>query len=237
MRLLGDIAQNVMDLYYQDNKSDDDFFRPYHFLYMCSLAYQLLLQTEFNNSRRVSQEEESGQPIGFVSDDWFVPESVTFTRAGNGTDFTCTLKYPVFNFQYDTQNSGLKEIFFEDCGKNNTFVKVPVEAKWEIKHYPAVDDVIFGYPVGATVNLMNVRCGIKKGIAFYIPAPADMESPDNANISIAGPVAELVFATVFKVFDDARKGIAGTGIDMTADQNKNKIPQTELAEKLKALKP
>lgn len=216
MGFLIDTAQNAMDLYFQQYRSDEEFFQEYHFKYLCGIAYAKLLQEEYEKSYNKNLAEH-GLGEAQLNPDWFISIE-TDVKASDIGDREIVLKQKPFTFRYDKQSSGIQGLFPLN-GKCGDFIRITIDEIWKLKRPPATN-ITWWYPVANKILLSKTKCGLNKVRIVYIPAIGENDDeivPQQLEEDIIKKVLELMFA--------ARQGVV---IDKTSNQNTNKVIESEI---------
>lgn len=223
MGKLAVIAQNTMDLYYQQFKSTEDFFELSHFEYLNSIAYAAVLQEEYEKSYKMSLIER-GIGMGEVNTLWLLQEEIEIKKSDSKiARYEAEFKQIPFSFKYDRSDSGVQEIIPLN-GQCDSFIKMSVAERWKLKLLPYSNE-IFWYPMSNKIYFSNIHCGMSKALLLYVPG-INSECADEA--VIADTMEESVIRRTLELMFQARNGAI---IDMSSDQNPNKNLQTEINEK------
>lgn len=222
------LAQNTMDLYYQQYASDEDFFKIYHFKYLNGITYAALLQAEYEKSYAKNL-AETGIGMATISDDWFCHETVQLVRATEIGQFVTQLKcHKIFSFRYDRQDTGLKDVIALN-GSCGDFIRLRFIERWKLQLLPEGTPEIYYFPLGNKIYFSNITCGLSKAIVVYIPALNMLD-----DIDIAPTLeADIVQGTLNLMFA-ARQG--KPVIDTTNDGNPNATMETEINEKFEKIR-
>lgn len=220
MNTLDVVAQQIMDLYYQEYKSTEDFFELMHFQYMASIVYSDLLQKEYEKSYKLNL-AETGIGEASLNPAWFITEHLTIIRTDDGVaDFVGELKCPVFQFTFDKSNCGIKDLMGLN-GKCKDFIRMNSDERYKIALLPPSPEV-YWFPLGEKkIYFANVYCGVSKALVLYIP---EANYLNDSAIIPSGIEAQLVRA-VLDIMFAARNGKV---IDVTEDSNPNSALQTEI---------
>jgi hypothetical protein len=218
MAELGVVAQNLMDLWYQEDPSGEQFFEIYHFKYMVAIAYAQLLQEEYNQSYQRNLSEE-GMGVPSLSSDWYISEEIRVVASDDIAPFKAELKTRPFSFAYDRQNSGIKDII-PISGKCRDFIRIGLEARWQLHHIPD-EDVVYWFPIQKDVFFEKLFCGTKAIRILYIPSLDGLEDKSQIPDVYQGQI----IAGALQLMRMAKDGVV---IDTTNDNNANATLQTEI---------
>lgn len=226
MANFSDLAQNIMDLYYQQYKSDEDFFELYHFEYLSWVAYSKLLQDEYEKSYKMAL-AETGIGLAQINPQWYKIEEKDVVASDMG-DREVVLDNCPFTFRFDKQSTGIQDIL-PLSGKCGEFIRLGIGEWWKLKNAPNTD-IVWWTPVGNKIIFKKLKCGLKKVKIIYIPS-FDLKNPDNCMLTDSAQ-ADIIDWVLQRMFA-ARQGIV---IDMTANQNPNKVIETEIDTAFRNLK-
>ncbi len=219
MGKLSIVAQNVMDLYYQQYKSEEDFFQFSHFLYLTAIGYAAYLQSEYEKSYAKNL-AETGTGEATLNSEWFITEEIEIKNSDQVASFYAQLKHPVFQFNFDKQSSGIKDIIALN-GRCKDFVRINFDERYKLSLLPPSEE-IYWYPLVSKLFFHRIQCGLSKALAIYIPAV----SCDNEDAVIPDAMEGIVLASTIDIMQRAK---AGTPIvDATSDGNPNKEMLNEI---------
>lgn len=225
MGQLIETAQNTMDLYYQQYKSDEDFFEEYHFKYLNAVAFSQILQEEYEKSYKLSLAEK-GVGEAQLNPEWFIPEERDVVGSDMG-DKELTLTDCPFTFRFDKQSSGIQGVY-PLSGKCGDFIRMSIDDQWKLKNAPE-SDIVFWFPLSNKIVFKNVKCGLKKVKVVYIPSLKSLADscviPDSMQMEVIQRTLQLMFV--------ARQGAV---VDMSNNQNPNKAMESEIDTVFKNLK-
>lgn len=225
MAQLSETAQNTMDLYYQQYKSDEDFFQFYHFQYLNSVVYGKILQEEYEKSYKLSLAER-GIGEATMNPEWYVPAELDVVPSEEG-DREVVLPSCPFTFRFDRSSTGIQNIS-QLAGRCGEFIRISAEETWKLKSAPNTD-IIWWYPLGNKIIFPKIHCGLKKVRVLYIPSLKELDD----NCAIPDSMAHDIIAGTLNLMFIARSGGV---VDMTSNQNPNKVMETELDTTFKNLK-
>lgn len=215
------LAQNIMDQYYQQYRSDTDFFRLYHFKYMAAIGYAKLVQDEYKEQYEKNKAEEG---YGYLSapSDWLVSEKKKVDRDDEDQYFVELDNFPM-TFLFDNQNTAIQDV--EPVGNNNCreFQRIQKDLLWQYKLLSDFTDVTYWFVDGKKIIFKNLLCKPKEVKITYIPG-LSINIDDNFNIPVTKEAD--VFDWVLNRLIIARQG---TVIDWSQDGNPNKTVQHEIS--------
>lgn len=209
-----DAAQNVMDAYFQDFRTDDAFFDLPDFAVWIGKVYGSVADEVAKEIYAGSLAETGTGQITF-SQDWWQSKVFDIKRSGGEIFIDLDIKY--VGFTYDTQNSGIQMLMpiGNGCG---TFIRTSLTQLWILKH-TTVSDIAWWYPDRNRI-LIKTTSNVSKARVYYIPTAED----DNFKLPSSKEYA--IAATAWNFMMQAKQGTPF--VDMTNDQNKNITPQTEI---------
>lgn len=221
------LAQNIEDLYYQQYKTDDDFFELYHFKYLASITYSALLQQEFEKSYAKNLQEH-GEGSADLNPEWFIHEELKIKRAQEIAPYEAQLSCrSAFSFRYDKQNSGIKDILPLN-GRCGDFIRMSMDEKWKFDLLPTSSE-IYWFPLGPKIYFSNIHCGASRATIIYIPAIDGMDD----NVQIADGMQKTIIEETLNLMFTARNGKV---IDTTNDGNANATLETEINDKFSKIR-
>jgi hypothetical protein len=227
MAFLKNTAQNLMDLYYQNYKSDEDFFKKHHFKYIAAVAYNALLQSYYDDSYRRNL-AENGRGDVDLNQDWFITEEVEIKNE-HGL-FVGSFKNKPYAFMHDNQYRSISTIIplTQTTGCIVKLARIDEKIVWQLSSLPKTA-YTFWYLLGGKLRFANVRCGVGKVLVYLIPALMDTEDDRVIADALEAPVIQAALNMMFT----ARQG---TVVDMTNNQNPNKAMETEIDTVFRGLK-
>lgn len=209
-----------MDLYYQQFKSDEDFFEVEHFEYLNGVVYAKLLQEEYERSYQKSL-AETGRGYATISPQWYIEETVKVTTSDMG-DAEIVMKDCPFTFRFDRSNTAIQGIY-PIKGKCKDFISINIDERFKFDGLPK-STVVYWYPVSNKIILHNLSCGLKEAKIIYIPGLK--AGSDKCGIS-DGMEYDVINGTL----DLMKRAKQGEVVDMTNNNNPNKALETEISAK------
>lgn len=221
------VAQLAMDNYYQQYKGEDDYWDLEDFVSMCGNTVSGLYSTFYQQEYAMLRQERKDEVISFDAG-WLLEQEAEVQKAGDR--LFAVLEKPVMTFPYDQSSSGIQTIFITEPSSFDELERTNLGALWQLKYLPKTNRIFFYSDVEKTscVSISKLgfinkgNCNIKKIRILYIPSMSD----EFANVA-DGIIADVVLKTVLAM----KQMAANTVVDQTADQNSNKILQTELDKK------
>jgi len=213
------VAQMVMDSFYQEFSKDSDFFQLEDFTRYTYAAYSSLLQDDFDKSIKKNYQLR-GEATPELNDEWFTVKKFPVEHS-TSSDF---IKIgPFFSFENDSDFTSIKGIFVdgEVCGCHG-FHKIKYTAVQTLKYLPKSDKSFYYYPLADKIHLVNGKCSLKEVNLIYIP----MLNDDNSElIKVPETLVSDIIMNTLKLMRESKDN---TVIDMTSNQNPNKVIQTEI---------
>jgi hypothetical protein len=212
------LAEKTMDLYYQQYKSQEDFFELEDFMFYCSVAYAFLLQEDYNEMYKASK-QDTGIAEGEINPEWYVPEVLNVKRNPVTDEWEAQLTNKPFSFRFDKTFSSIGNI--EAAGGNcQKFIRSHANRNNFRDRLPNTKNV-YWYPQGRKITFKNVKCGLKSVRIYYIPSLADLAPETEISEAFGEPVMKRTLALMF----EARNGKV---INLTNDQNVNAVMESEI---------
>jgi hypothetical protein len=205
------LAQDIMDAYYQDFKSHEDFFELDYFVRQVKYVYDELLKAEYERRRQELRQERAAQEL-FVSFDESWLQREEFELEGK-TELI--LKHNIFSFPFNTDNSGVQDLLPLDS--NCIFARTTESGFWKRKYDPTTNEVTWWYVKGNNKIALKHTCTAQKAAALYVAEVHD-------DLDISGSFANAIQTQVLTLMFGAKNGNI---INETNDGNKNKTIQTE----------
>lgn len=218
---LAELAQRIMDIYYQDYTSDEDFLDIEDFKSQVSTAYAKLLTDDYQAQKLINKQLE-GISVVSLSPDLLVSKVIKLQKEGDL--YVAPLPHPFFVFPFDAMATSIQSV--TPVGQRcNEFIKASIDDRWKIcmitqgtKSYYTCELNKIVFERLACKNLQEVN-------VTYAPAFDSSNNyffiPDTRAFTIQTMVLQVMFA--------ARDGNV---IDMSNDSNQNKAQQTEIDSEL-----
>lgn len=220
------VAQLAEDLYYQQYKGDDDFFDLDDFVRNCGNTIAAMYM-QFYLQEYAMQRQDRKNDAEVISFDagWLLEQEVEVVK--NGVGIYAKLDNAVMTFPYDKSSIGLQNIFITEPFSTDEVERTSLTSLWQLKYIPKTNRIFFYSEVSANdcltiskIGFVNKgNCNIKKIRVLYVPSMVD----ENALVA-DGIINDAVMKTVATM----KQLASGNVVDMTADGNSNKIPQTEI---------
>lgn len=215
-RILKYIAQSCMDDFYQNYKSDFQFFDLDDFITNVGQTiagiYQKYYELQYKDLRGERKDEIVTFDTGMLSSQ---PLEV---KEENGK-LSAVITQPVMTFMYDQNNTGLQVV--QDAVNSVEIERTSVTELWQLNYMPKVNRVFFYGGIDKVHFVKSGDCNISKVNLLYIPAM----HPDAV---VADTVADAAIQqTVLQMRQMAEKQI----VKKSLDNNDNKILETEIDKK------
>jgi hypothetical protein len=222
MANLADTAQITMDLYYQNYKTDEDFFKLKHFLYLSGVAYSKLLEEEYILARKEAKLEEGLTDI-VLADDWLIEQTLELKPAEIEDTYEAPLAKPLFSFPYDPYSFGLQSV--RPAGKSlcPVFIRTSLRESWMDCILPATKNVFF-YVAGGKLRVRSNGCKPDKVILLMVP-DITAEAFGEAGGPVPKTKEDPIIRKTLEIMLRAREGVV---VDMSNNSNPNKVMQTEI---------
>ena len=216
-KLLKYVAQESMDLYYQNYKADSvDFFELEDFIRLngdvIAATYLSFYQQEYAMLRQEKKDDVVQFDIG-----WLDEQLLDVEKDSRG--LFATLKRSVMTFPYDRQGVGIQLVFIEEPASGISEVeRTNLSQLWQLNYLPKTDKIFFLGDVNKIRFVNKGNCNIKKVRANTVPGVfPEMSVPD-------GIVADSIPKTVMM----ARQLYGNQITKQTLDQNNNKTIESEV---------
>jgi len=178
--ILLDTASRVMDAYYQDFNSNDDFFRLEDFAWQIGVIYgkvaDEIAQAIYQNSRA-----ETGMGQITFSQDWWASKDFEVKQTNGEWNACLDIKY--VGFTYDSQNSGIQLVraLKGDC---QNLVRTTLTEIWQLDYITGTKTG-FWYVNGTNISFEKNHPNFIR--VFYIPTAQDenFKLPSSVEFDIA----------------------------------------------------
>lgn len=206
-----------MDEYYQNYKSNNDFFSLGDFIFYCGMTMGEFYSGEFKNQKAEMKAEGNDSYVSF--DPSVLNEMDLDVKTKDGQRFA-EYTSPIFTFAFDSQGIGVQTVdpipFTSDCCR---IERLSNSGEWLACY---VDDQPF-FTVGKKgLTLRNTN--VNKVRVAYVPAIPD-GTDEMADVNVPDGIIDYVLANTIQLM----KAIAdGTIVKKSIDQNQNKTLQTEI---------
>lgn len=219
------VAQTAMDQFYQSYKGETDFFDLEDFISMCGNTIAGIYLQFYQQEYGMLRQERKDEVISFDAG-WLLEQEVEVQK--NGIGLYAKLDKPVMTFPYDRSSIGLQNIFIVEPASQDEVERTSLAALWQLKYIPKTNRIFFYSDTGGNAACLTIskigivnkgNCNIKKIRVLYVPSMTDGDA-----IVADGVIGDAITKTVLAMKQMAAENI----IDKTADQNDNKIMQTEI---------
>lgn len=210
------VAQDSMDLFYQNYKSNSDFFELEDFISHCGGVLGAFYQQEYQRVRAEMRSERRDEVAPFDPGILLLQELEVKNEDGR---VWADLQHSVMSFPFDEQGMGLQDILALDPRNGLAFERTTATAAFQLEYVPRAPIVWF-YMIGDRIHLINKSTAkLKKINALTVPS---VYSP---KLMIPDGIVEYVVTTAAMTI---KQGAQGTVVKKSSDQNPNKILQTEV---------
>jgi hypothetical protein len=205
-------AQRMMHLFYQDYKSNDDFFDLEDFIPFAGAAYGTILQDMFDKKRAEMRNEGENGYVDLPGE-WLIEQEIKLEKAV----MSFTLPERPMSFLRDENSIGIQHIEAGNgCGR---FHRARISEKWKAAHFPPTKDVWY-YLVGDRVRFLNNPvCQPEAVTIFYVP------NVNSKNLNLSDAALSAVWDMGITLMKKSKEGVI---VDKTNDGNPNKTIETEV---------
>lgn len=209
------LAGHIMDDFYQDYPSNEEFFSLSDFIFQTGSAYADILSKEFDVERLKMKQDGIDTYVSF-SHDWLQTQVLQLQRKSEEGEYYQLLQKPM-SFPYDKWDSGLQNVFPVGAKNNNELVRATIDTNWQNKFSPLTHTIYWTYLKDKIYPVTSLQSAPPSIRVVYIPEVSlDLEIPNSRNAMISVAVLTVM-----------RKLSEGFLIDESNNQNKNKLPVTE----------
>lgn len=212
------LAQDIMDLYYQEIKSEEDFFDIGHFIRQVDYAYGEVLKAEYDRLRKEMREDLQSK-LDYVTfeSDWQTHERLELQREEESGLFYVTPSKGVFSFPYGDSMMGYQNLLPIQRG-TCTLVRSSLQRLSLMEDFlPSDSGIVYWWPAKDKVYLTADCCKVVN--LWYIPT---IGADALLMPGVAGAITRYVLDIMFK----AREGVV---VDETNNQNSNKTMASEIS--------
>ena len=218
---IGELAQQIMDEYYQQVATDEDFFSLEDFVSRVKSTYSSII-TEYYQSDKLLNRQIDGFSYVTVPLDLLRYETVE-VREGLGKVKYAPFEHPIFLFPYDSMVSGLQSVrqLREDGSLSSEFVKISVNDTWKTDHIKHGSKNYYSTEFKRVV-FQKLHCkDLKKVVIGYVPQVSSFTMDDEIN---EGPATQIRIALLQEMLG-AKNGAI---VDKSNNSNPNKALETEI---------
>jgi len=216
-RSLQFVGQSAMDKYYQEYKSDNDYWDIDDFIAYVgenvSAFYQKIYDQKYAELRQEGKDEIVDFDISLLSQA-VLDVDISLTKKKSTAKVPCG----IMTFMGDNQNSGIQMVRPSGTGFDCEFERCTMQQLWALNYMPFTKKIWFTFD---GINLQFTTSGIcqsKKVIVYYVPSfNPKMQIPD-------GIVSDVIAATILTM----RKEFEGQTVKKTLDLNQNQPLQAEV---------
>lgn len=215
LKQIGDMA---MAMYYQNYKSDDQFFDLAHFKFLAVNKYTELINDEAN-SNKLQNRGLTGFSFMEISSEWLIEETLKLQRDNKKNYHYVETERTPFPFDYDAMGSAVQYVSLvgNQCGE---LKRMAITDKWQLCGLPATS-TIFYYVEKNRIIFPNLTCNVKEIEVQYVPL---VECSDDNSAMHEDKVHDIIALTLNLMFG-ARQG---TMVDMSNNSNPNIVPAGEI---------
>jgi hypothetical protein len=217
MPLLADTAQIIMNLYYQSYRTDEGFFKLFHFKYIAGAVISKIMEEEYKEAKKLSRVDDDLADVNLPTE-WLVQEEYEVEKKGD--DNIIKLKHKPFSFPFDYLGRSVQTIQ-DKTDRKNDFIRIGVKEFWKLPSTPQSCKIFFAVEGDIIYFVRSKKLG--KLTIHYVPDITSDTFGDDGGIV---PVPEEQVIT--RSLDIMFKARSGTVVDMSNNSNPNKTVQTEI---------
>lgn len=209
------VAQQCMDLFYTDFKSNTDFFDLSDFILYSGNTLTGYYLSEYRQMKAEMRADRQEEVVAFS--EGVLSEQVLEVKNIDGV-LTSELECPVMSFPYDEQSTGIQQVLPTRSRDCQNLERSNINQIWQFKHLP-ITDRIFWYADGNEIKyFVNAIEPLNKVRVLYVPLV-------NKNMSVPSSLIDFVTTnTVMKMKQIA----AGVVVRESLSGNQNKTLETEI---------
>jgi hypothetical protein len=213
-RLL-DVAQRVLDQYFQDYAPADAFFTVDDFAYWISVVYGKFAD---DTAMMIYKNSLTENGVGYItfSQDWWKSKQYEIAKKDGESFVDLDIKY--VGFSYDTQNSGI-QLIIPIGNKCGTLYRTTITEVWQLNHITSAN-ISWWYVNDSKITFVNNgNSNLKSVKVFYIP------KADDENFDLPSSKEFEIATQAWNFLITAKQGTPL--IDQTNNLNRDKLPQGE----------
>lgn len=208
------VSQRSMDLFYQNFKSNSDFFELEDFQAHCAGVVSDIYRQDYLRMKAEMRSEKVDEVVSF---DPGILVRVTAEVKYENNEAFAILPESVMSFPYDNQASGIQAVLpISPIGLR--FERTTAAGLYQLDYVPTVPIAWF-YQQGERVWFKNKSNSRLAKVAFLI-----VPGIGSDKMLVSDGIVEFVITNAAATIKQAA---AGTVVKKAADQNPNKIIQTE----------
>lgn len=212
------VAQDSMDLFYQNYKSNSDFFDIEDFVRHCSGVMAGYYNQMYERARAEMRQERRDEIISFDAD-ILLPQILKIKEDKDAGELYADLEFPVMSFPFDEHGVGVQDIYAKHPNNKINFERTTATAKYQLKYVPACP-VIWFYKSVNRIRLINkTTTKLMEIVALTVPSVA------NPKLQVPDAIVEYVVTTAAATIKQAGQAVV---VKKSEDENPNKLPQTEI---------
>lgn len=212
-KILKYLGQDCMDNYFQNFRSDFQFFDLQDFIDNAGQTVAAIYQRYYELQYRELRGDRKDEVVTF--DAGMLVEQILKVENKGGNLFA-DLKQPVMTFMYDQNSAGIQSVF--NTADNTELDRTTVNELWQLPYVPKTNRTFF-YSGINRLNFVNKGdCNVKEVRVWYVPSMY-------ADAIIADTIAdEALQTTILQMRQLADKQV----VKKSLDNNENKILETEI---------
>lgn len=164
-KVLKFIAQSAMDEFYQNYRSDFQFFDLEDFItnvgQTVSSIYQKYYEAQYKDLRGERKDEV------VIFDTGMLAEQILDVTNKDGILFS-TITQPVMTFMYDQNSTGIQIV--QDILNGTELERTSVTELWQLKYMPKTNRIFFYSDINKIGFVNKGDCNLKKVRVLYVPS-------------------------------------------------------------------
>jgi hypothetical protein len=202
-----------MDLYYQQYKSNADFFDLLDFDYFVGVGHADILQMEYDKSYALLRQDHAQDIVQF-DDAWLTKVVLKVKKDEEG--YYSDLPGEVMSFMTDRQTVGIQNVFALEGGRRREINRGSINTTWQDKYLPKGCGGF--WHLEPSIRIRFVEDSPPKVMVIYIP------SSDDPNLIIPGTKEAQIIQYVLNLMFAAKDKRVVKKIN---DRNPNAVLQAE----------
>jgi hypothetical protein len=208
------IAQDVMDLFYQEYKMDSEFWTIDDFIGHTGDTISEIYNAYYQQMYKESLAEKKQEVVMF---DAGILSSQVLKIQNVGGVLSAKLEEPVMSFLYDQSSTGVQVVSITKPYSDNQVERTTLQAKWQLQYLPQTNTIFFYVDRDILYFINKGNCNVSEVNVHYIPSMYPCAIiPDG--------IIDMAKTKVLKLLRE----LAQTVVKETNNQNHNKIIESEI---------
>lgn len=192
-----EIGQRIMDLYYQQYKTNSDFFEIDDFVFQAGAAWGLSMQQEW--SQKYAAERSEGNTDIFIGFDTDLQNQVILDVENKDGRYFSIIPDEIIpmSFKYDNQSTGIQRLIPLGASGCGELIRADIQTSWMDCYIPTSNKKFWQPSPNNQIDYSNLgTCNLKKVAMNYIPSGDmyDFNIPSTREVEIIQTGLQLMVA-------------------------------------------